>query len=62
MPEQNTRVVILGTPRADKEFDLFDNDRAKAQKRLKKLGGDARKLARELRREARKGFRAGRLR
>lgn len=52
MPEQDTRVVILGTPKADKEYQLFDNDRAKLQERLKALGNDADKLARELRREA----------
>ena len=53
MPVQNTRVVVLGTPKADKDFALFDNDRQEAQKALERLGGDAEKLARELRKAAR---------
>ena len=53
MPVQNTRVVVLGTPKADKEFALFDTDREAAQKALERLGNDAEKLARELRQAAR---------
>ena len=55
MPQPNTRVVILGTPKADKEFTLFDNSREKTQAELRRLGGDAEKLARELQRKLRRG-------
>lgn len=52
MPERNTRVVILGTPKADKEFELFDAERAKAQGDVKRLLKEAEKLRADARRAA----------
>lgn len=62
MPQPNTRVVVLGTPKADKEFDLFDNDRAQAQRELERLGGDIEALEKKIRRDvsaARRDLRRG---
>ena len=52
MPERNTRVVILGTPKADKEFDVFDAERAKVQGDVKELLRAAEKLRADARRAA----------
>lgn len=50
MPIQNTRLAILGTPKAEKAFDLFDNDREKAQKEADKTAADLERLEAEIRR------------
>lgn len=63
MPERNTRVVVLGTPKADKQFDVFDIERAKAQREGKQLARDAERLRRKLKRaraQARRDVRRGR--
>lgn len=51
MPERNTRVAILGTPSVDKDFAVFDAERARTQGDAKDLERDARRVLRELRRE-----------
>ena len=57
MPEQNTRIVIRGVPRADKEFHLFEISREEAQRMAKLLVSDEKKLLAEIKRSA--TFRGG---
>lgn len=62
MPEQNTRIVVTGAPRADKEFDVVSNDGKEAQRLAKLLATDAEAAERELRRllrESRRPFDRG---
>lgn len=53
MPEPNTRVVVLGAPKADKEFSIVSNDRQDLERKLEKFDGDVDKLAKALERELR---------
>lgn len=61
MPEENTRVVVTGAPKADKAFDIYDARRVQAERsaeevvvNTKKLLGDMRRLRTELRRKGRR--------
>lgn len=56
MPEFDTRVVVLGTPKADKQFEVFDAERIKAirdadkvDKEIKRLRGELRRIGVDLR-------------
>lgn len=61
MPQPNTRVVVLGTPKADKDFDVFDAARLEAEREGEKRDKEATKLLRDLQRVGR-DLRRGRLR
>ena len=52
MPVENTRIVVRGTPRADREFTVVERTREAAQKVLKDLSRDADALRREFQRAA----------
>lgn len=62
MPEPNTRIVVLGTPKADKAFDVFVGDRDRAQreidggaKTLEDVERDLQRTMREAARDVRRG-------
>ena len=50
MPMPNTRVVVVGSPRADREFDLIDLSRARLEKLARDLASDCERAKRELER------------
>lgn len=60
MPEQSTRIVVLGAPKADKEFDLFVGDRDAVERDVEEGRKDLEQVERELNRIGRSTLRRGR--
>ena len=53
MPVPNTRIAVVGTAKADKDFTILDNDRKRLQALIDKFGGDLERVSREIERDAR---------
>lgn len=54
MPEENVRFVVLGAPKADKEFSGFSRKRKDGLKNLRQLQNQLRRTQREIARAKRK--------
>jgi hypothetical protein len=57
VPEPNTRIVVLGTPRADKEFDVYVGDRDRAQRDIERGDRELADVERDLQRAMREAAR-----
>lgn len=51
MPEQNTRIVVTGTPRADKEFEVLMQERKEGDRVQKKQQREEEKATSQLKRD-----------
>lgn len=52
MPVENTRIVVRGAPKADREFTVVERTREEAAKLVKDVARDADALRREFQRAA----------
>lgn len=62
MPEQNTRIVVVGAPKADKEFSVFVADREAVQRDIEQGRKTIEQVQREIERDLRqttRGVRRG---
>lgn len=48
MPQENVRIVVQGTPRAEKEFDLVEVNRAEVERIARVMEKDAAAAQREI--------------
>lgn len=53
MPAENVRIVVQGVPRAEKEFDLVEVNRAEARRLAELMAKDAEAAKREIERISR---------
>lgn len=53
MPEQNTRIVVVGAPKADKQFETLSTERSKAQAEMTDAQREAQRMEREIKRALR---------
>ncbi len=55
MPVENTRIVVIGAPRADKEFEIVEISKKEIQRQAELLVKDEERALRDLERTLRAG-------